>query len=140
MIKALYKCTTLLYFYYPKRGNFTSRLTCNNSYCPALSSVIKVIKGAKPFLINIRIFCSICLFILVGQSRRVSLFQTLAESRKLAPSKEVDNTPYSKIAAINYSSVFMLISLLRLIFTSKFLCFLYMLTRRVGLINMQTKE
>ena len=41
---------------------------------------------------------------------------------------------------INYSFVCMLISPLRLIFTSKFFCFLYMLTRRRGLINMQTKE
>ena len=40
----------------------------------------------------------------------------------------------------NYSFVCMLISPLRLIFTSKFFCFLYMLTRRRGLINMQTKE
>ena len=41
---------------------------------------------------------------------------------------------------INYSFVCMLFSPLSLIFTSKFFCFLYMLTRRRGLINMQTKE
>ena len=41
---------------------------------------------------------------------------------------------------INYSFVCMLISPLRLIFASKVFCFLYTLTRRKGLINMQTKE
>ena len=41
---------------------------------------------------------------------------------------------------INYSFVCMLISPLRLIFTSKFSCVLHMLTRPRGLINMQTKE
>ena len=41
---------------------------------------------------------------------------------------------------INYSFVCMLISPLRLIFTTKFFCFLHMLTRWRGLINMQTKE
>ena len=41
---------------------------------------------------------------------------------------------------INYSFVYMLISLLCLIFTSKFSCFLYMMTRQRGLVNMQTKE
>ena len=41
---------------------------------------------------------------------------------------------------INYSFVCMLISPLRLIFTTKFFCFLHMLTRRRGLINMETKE
>ena len=41
---------------------------------------------------------------------------------------------------INYSFVCMLISPLSLILTSKFFCFLYMLTRQGGLINMQTKE
>ena len=41
---------------------------------------------------------------------------------------------------INSSFVCMLISPLRLLSTLKFICFLYMLTRRKGLINMQTKE
>ena len=41
---------------------------------------------------------------------------------------------------INYSFVCMFISPLCLIFTSKFFCVLYMLTRHQGLINMQTKE
>ena len=41
---------------------------------------------------------------------------------------------------INYSFVCMLIGHPRLIFTSKFFCFLCMLTRRRGLINMQAKE
>ena len=41
---------------------------------------------------------------------------------------------------INYSFVCMLISPPRLTFTSKFFCFLYTLTRRRGLIKMQTKE
>ena len=41
---------------------------------------------------------------------------------------------------INYSFVCMFISPLCLIFTSKFFCVFYMLTRHQGLINMQTKE
>jgi len=41
---------------------------------------------------------------------------------------------------INYSFACMLISPRRLIFTSKLIRFLYMLTRRRGLINTQTKE
>ena len=41
---------------------------------------------------------------------------------------------------IDYSFVCILISPLRLIFTLKFFCPLYMLTRRRGLINMQIKE
>ena len=41
---------------------------------------------------------------------------------------------------INYSFVSMFISPLCLIFTSKFFCVFYMLTRHQGLINMQTKE
>ena len=41
---------------------------------------------------------------------------------------------------INYSFVCRLISPLHLIFTSKFFCFLFMLMRQRGLINMQTKE
>ena len=41
---------------------------------------------------------------------------------------------------INYSFVSMFISPLCLIFTSKFFCVLYMLTRHQGLINLQTKE
>ena len=41
---------------------------------------------------------------------------------------------------INYAFVCMFISPLSLIFTSKFFCFLYMMTRQRGLINMQTKE
>ena len=41
---------------------------------------------------------------------------------------------------INYSFVCMFISPLCLIFTSKFYCVSYMLTRHQGLINMQTKE
>ena len=41
---------------------------------------------------------------------------------------------------INYSFVCMLNGPLCLIFTSKFFCILYMLTRQRGLINMQTKE
>ena len=41
---------------------------------------------------------------------------------------------------INYSFACMFISPLCLIFTSNFLCFVYMLTGRRGLINMQTKE
>ena len=41
---------------------------------------------------------------------------------------------------INYSFVCMLISPLCLIFTSKFFCFLYMMTRPRGLINMQQKN
>ena len=50
-------------------------------------------------------------------------------------------TPYSKMAANKlYSFVCMLISPLCLIFTSKFFCFLYMLAKLRGLINMQTKE
>ena len=41
---------------------------------------------------------------------------------------------------IYYYFVCMFISPLSLIFTSKFFCFLYMMTRQRGLINMQTKE
>ena len=41
---------------------------------------------------------------------------------------------------INYSFVCMFISPLCFIFTSKFFCVFYMLTRHQGLINMQTKE
>ena len=41
---------------------------------------------------------------------------------------------------INYSFLCMLITPLCLIFSTKFFCFLHMLTRRRGLINMQTKE
>ena len=41
---------------------------------------------------------------------------------------------------INYSFVCRFISPLCLIFTSKFFCIFYMLTRHHGLINMQTKE
>ena len=41
---------------------------------------------------------------------------------------------------INYSFVCMSISPFCLIFTSKFLCVLYMMTRHQGLINMQTKR
>ena len=48
--------------------------------------------------------------------------------------------PIPKWLPINYSFVCMLIIPLRLIFTSKFFCFLCMLTRRRGLINMQAKE
>ena len=41
---------------------------------------------------------------------------------------------------INYSFVCMVISPLCLIFTPKFFCVFYMLTRHQGLVNMQTKE
>ena len=41
---------------------------------------------------------------------------------------------------MNYSFVFMFISPLYLIFTSKFFCVLHMAKRQRGLINMQTKE
>ena len=45
-----------------------------------------------------------------------------------------------KSRPINYSFVCMFISPLCLIFTWKFFCVFYMLTRHQGLINMQTKE
>ena len=51
------------------------------------------------------------------------------------------NAPYSKMAANKlFFCLHVKFSPLRLIFTSKFFCFLKMLTRRRGLINMQTKE
>ena len=45
-----------------------------------------------------------------------------------------------KWRSINYSFVCMFISPLCLIFTPKFFCVFYMLTRHQGLVNMQTKE
>ena len=50
------------------------------------------------------------------------------------------NAPYSKMAANElFFCLHVKFSHLRLIFTSKFFCFLKMLTRRRGLINMRTK-
>ena len=57
---------------------------------------------------------------------------------RLKPSNYINLIP--KWGPINYSFVCMFISPLCLIFTSKLFCFLYMLTRQRGLINMQTKE
>ena len=68
--------------------------------------------------------------------------------KKLAPADDIRGVLYlvdsihliPKWRPINYSFVCILISPLGLIFTSKFFCFLSLLTRQRGLINMQTKE
>ena len=57
---------------------------------------------------------------------------------KLEPCMHMDLIP--KWRPISYSFVCTFISPCCLIFTSKLFCFLYMLTRQRGPINMQTKE
>mgnify|MGYP007058292855 CR=1 FL=1 len=66
-----------------------------------------------------------------------NVFRMSANLSELPP-KRIHLIP--KWRPINYSFVCMLISPLRLIFTTKFFCFLHMLTRPRGLINMQAKE
>ena len=58
----------------------------------------------------------------------------------ISPLRLVNIHLIPKWRPINYSFVCMFISPLCLIFTSKFFCIFYMLTRHQGLINMQTKE
>ena len=59
---------------------------------------------------------------------------------KLPKIQNIHLTPKWRPINNYYSSVCMLVSPLCLIFTAKFFCVFYMLTRHQGLINMQTKE